>query len=476
MPPACTPGPSTPGPRPSTPGSAGAAATPGTIRRRVLPSSTTNNTTTANALPNTTFPPRTPRTPASSTGPVCTTDATLFRSVNIHTAKCTECDKRNKAIMRRCPGCTFQVCTPCFEKREKEGRGLRHGISMSGSASPATARTVRVRVVSSSGGGAGEGDKGVQELGKGKEAVKQEVLPKKRAAVKKKKKSARFVDSEDEEDEELSSEGYDPEEHGTPTPSKRRRSTLTMERSASECAPPQRVIRKRPVPSSNSTNRAPTTPSPGNTDGVQASPEMARGEMGVNELMRTYGVNTAENPYDEHLLSRREPVVYNPTIRIPEIIKRGFKPRPSSEEIQRNIQEKTRKKLREQQRIRSASAAADDESLQYPQDQRTKAPVNDDALTVRMFVETEAAKYRDDVTMDEDENKALAGLLEAEALSWGTRTFRTLTPDEQSLMRPGLNVRLDLLSDPEAAKSELAALLKEHAAEKLWRIQEDQAC
>ncbi|KAI8931727.1 hypothetical protein NX059_011370 [Plenodomus lindquistii] len=92
-----------------------------------------------------------------------------------------------------------------------------------------------------------------------------------------------------------------------------------------------------------------------------------------------------------------------------------------------------------------------------------------------MFVETEAAKYRDDIAMDEDENKALVGLLEAEALSWGTKTFRGLHPQVQSLMRPGLNVRLDLLSDPEAATSQLAQILKEKAAAELTRMEGDRA-
>ncbi len=63
--------------------------------------------------------------------------------------------------------------------------------------------------------------------------------------------------------------------------------------------------------------------------------------------MRVFGVNTPENPYHEHPLRRREPVMSNPVIKIPEIVKRGFKPRIKPEEIQRKIQENTLKRIQQ---------------------------------------------------------------------------------------------------------------------------------
>lgn len=74
-------------------------------------------------------------------------------------------------------------------------------------------------------------------------------------------------------------------------------------------------------------------------------PEKTVHKMSTNELLAYHGVNTTLSPYTAHLLSRDEPVMSNPVIRIPEIVKRGFKPRPTAEEIQRNIQDKVREKM-----------------------------------------------------------------------------------------------------------------------------------
>jgi hypothetical protein len=66
-------------------------------------------------------------TPGGSQRKVCTIKEPEYKRVKIHTAKCTECDFRNDELMRRCPGCTFQICQPCYDKRLKEGVSLLHG-------------------------------------------------------------------------------------------------------------------------------------------------------------------------------------------------------------------------------------------------------------------------------------------------------------------------------------------------------------
>nr|GFD53086.1 hypothetical protein [Tanacetum cinerariifolium] len=60
----------------------------------------------------------------------CSSSPTSFTKITVHTAKCSECDKRNLETMLRCPGCTFQVCKPCHERREAAGRSLAHGNMM----------------------------------------------------------------------------------------------------------------------------------------------------------------------------------------------------------------------------------------------------------------------------------------------------------------------------------------------------------
>ena len=68
-------------------------------------------------------------------------------------------------------------------------------------------------------------------------------------------------------------------------------------------------------------------------------------DMTTKELLAYHGVDTPENPYQEHFLGRHYQVASNPVIQVPAIVKRGFKPRPTAEEIQKNIQDKVREKL-----------------------------------------------------------------------------------------------------------------------------------
>ncbi|KAF1998573.1 hypothetical protein P154DRAFT_621693 [Amniculicola lignicola CBS 123094] len=65
-------------------------------------------------------------TPSGTTAVMsCATKQDDFKTVTIHTAKCSHCDNRNKATMLRCPGCTWQICEVC--RKVFEGRPLMHG-------------------------------------------------------------------------------------------------------------------------------------------------------------------------------------------------------------------------------------------------------------------------------------------------------------------------------------------------------------
>ncbi|KAL2044919.1 hypothetical protein N7G274_002694 [Stereocaulon virgatum] len=44
-----------------------------------------------------------------------------FQEVVVHTAKCEECNKHNKAIMYRCTDCGHQFCTPCWAQTGRLG-------------------------------------------------------------------------------------------------------------------------------------------------------------------------------------------------------------------------------------------------------------------------------------------------------------------------------------------------------------------
>ncbi|TPX25862.1 hypothetical protein DIZ76_011319 [Coccidioides immitis] len=51
---------------------------------------------------------------------------TIFKTIKIHTAKCDVCNQHNKATLRRCIDCGWQICTPCWDARGGDGT---HGVS-----------------------------------------------------------------------------------------------------------------------------------------------------------------------------------------------------------------------------------------------------------------------------------------------------------------------------------------------------------
>lgn len=46
---------------------------------------------------------------------------TVFVEVKIHTAKCDICNNHNKAVLRRCKDCGWQICTSCWDARGGDG-------------------------------------------------------------------------------------------------------------------------------------------------------------------------------------------------------------------------------------------------------------------------------------------------------------------------------------------------------------------
>lgn len=161
-----------------------------------------------------------------------------------------------------------------------------------------------------------EGKVDVEEMKGKKRMVKPAPKPKAKA----KPRARETTPSDNSSDDDFAP---DP---ASPTANKRRRTELTSK-----------------------TDGTPDVPSPflKATD-VQDSklPDKPLSEMTTDELLAHHGVNTPESPYKAHLLSRHEPVVSDPVIEIPDVVKRGFKPRSTAEEIQQNIQDKVRERMR----------------------------------------------------------------------------------------------------------------------------------
>ncbi|CAN9125081.1 unnamed protein product [Alternaria sp. RS040] len=263
-----------------------------------------------------------------------------------------------------------------------------------------------------------------------------------------------------DETEESSEDEFEPDDT-SPTPSKRRRtgrrrSELTFAESALATAlrtPPATRATRKPLPAP--TQRAPSSPAsdPGNAGtsvGYGPSRFLSSDFMGDKDL---YDVGI--KPYkDQPLLARWEPVISNPANRIPDIIKRGGKPRPSNQTYH-NIQKKLRAKLQQHQ----VHETDQDETVAHAAEQ-SKAEQNADPQTVAAFVEKEAARYQNE-TMDEDENEAILSAMKSAALVWGKQTYKKLDSDTQLAVQPGLKLRLDLID--KTFREELAKLMGEHA-------------
>jgi hypothetical protein len=324
---------------PRTPGAPGTPGLPSTpvstmrVQRAPPPPSTPGHRRMASL----------PRTPGSSVLP-CASSPSSFTSIKVHTAKCSECDQRNLETMLRCPGCTFQLCKPCRDRREDAGRSLAHGNMMTlRVATPGTGGSVVRRKPASSAKkeGGKEAVKGAQEgeaKGDRKEEVRVEEKVEERVTVEvkvpkgtkrmakpapKPKPKTKPKARESTPSDDSSNDGFAPDP-GSPTASKRRR-TLTSKTDGFADVP------------------SPFLDALGER-GLKL-PGKALGEMTTDQLLAYHGVNTPQSPYKAHLLSRHEPVVSDPVIEIPEVVKRGFKPRPTAEEIQQNIQDKVREKM-----------------------------------------------------------------------------------------------------------------------------------
>ena len=246
---------------------------------------------------------------------------------------------RNKEIMLRCPGCTFQVCKPCQDQREARGRSLAHGNMLSPQdATPGTApgSVVRKRPVATvrsaereTGQKNDEDCEGDQDwkIGDGFEKIR------KRTREPGLKMRVRLRARDTTPTADSSDEGFE-EDPASPTSNKRSRTSLIT-----------KVDGMTDLPSPFLTPTAKDgDPTPLNLHDAKP-PAKAFRDMTMEELLAHHGVDTAENPYQEHLLGRRYPVASNPVIQVPAVVKRGFRPRPTAEEIQKNIQDKVREKM-----------------------------------------------------------------------------------------------------------------------------------
>ncbi|KAH8723004.1 hypothetical protein GQ44DRAFT_806582 [Phaeosphaeriaceae sp. PMI808] len=367
----------------------------------------------------------TPKTPGSTSSPaartpggtlkVCTMDPEKMTKVKVHTAKCTECDKRNKDTMLRCPGCTFQICKPCCDRRERSGKSLEHGTMLSpgglnllgsgGSArrsllTPASKReSAKNQDVKQTDAAKVFGDKAVPSAEK--------LVPKRRAG---KIKSKEYVDSESSEDD------FKPD-LGSPS-AKRRRSTVITSSPTATSMRPSRSTATTTFNNSASSNSDASASTSGPNSGKSTTSTLKE-ITAPSHLIEKAGVDTPDRRYDEHLLLRHEPIMSNRTAVIPT----GKPPGPL--------------------------AKHEEPKLPFKAPQQANGATESAPQTVRAFVNAESAKYHKtaayhDENVSEDELDELLSTIKAAAREWALSTYDNMSLPQTNLKR-GLDMRLDLV-------------------------------
>lgn len=258
----------------------------------------------------------------------CSSDVADFKRVEIHTAKCSVCDARNDTDqMRRCKGCGWQICKPCQDKREAAGRSLTHGNAPTPSFGTPLVRRKLFNPIQLDGN-------------KEKDEAAQEAPPptsaEKRKLEGKVNQKAPVVETPTD-DEPLS----EPE---SPTTDRKRRRTGNIAHSSSMGVGGSPLARHVRLSSSQlpPTSRPPQSSGSGFVD-VQIAKGMSPSKH--METVQAYYRLPTGTDYEQHLLSRNQPVTTNPTVRIPPNVARNFKPRKTGEEMMHQVREKVRENL-----------------------------------------------------------------------------------------------------------------------------------
>ncbi|KAF2271558.1 uncharacterized protein EI97DRAFT_446520 [Westerdykella ornata] len=388
----------------------------------------------------------------------CTSDPALYTTVNIHTAKCAICDLRNMATMRRCPGCTYQVCTPCFDARN--GAPLVHGnlgIATTLSALGLPVTPVRRKILNRADGGVGgaaaassnvgsasAGSSGRTGKGKRDAAANTDVhgsptpatATKKRAAPKrrqnnKRKGKGRVIDESDAEKTESVMDDADDDVFTETEASSKRRKTLYGSKSpgTSNAGLENLTIRSE-------------VGRPHVRGGAVRQTVAGRigGDSTIQELLELHGVDRPENRYTEHLLSRSQPICTFPPMSTVSFPCKLFLPRPSAADIHKTIQDRAKAYLREQSVYVGGSKSRETEQM-------STSP-----YTIREYMNNHDARRFRQGTVDSDVEIALQGGLILAVQPWVTKINEALPPGVRREFTLTFDSTFDSLSLPQRAE------------------------
>lgn len=374
--------------------------------------------------------------------------------------------------MRRCPGCTFQICQPCFDKRLAAGKSLAHGNFRTPSIAPIP--VVRRRLFTGA-GGAQPPAQAVKEEEKKDSA--QEVTPPKtdsRKRDRKAKKKAPVVEfsSEDEDD-------FDADRDSPTTTTKRQKTAEGFHSPGSKMTAKSLARAARQTASEQPATRADPPSSPSTGIDISASIGRPLSEHSGGDLFQQFGI---EAKYDQHPLARHNPIMSNRAVASPPSLRWDAKPRKSQEEIERAIQTKTREKMGAQQGVRGeaggeaeaarvsihAEGATGEDILTHLGKQEPTEP-KQSGTTIREFIETEARNLQQGVRLHRDQQESLVSALKEVGRNFGMLVYSALPEGFKPYATPGLDLQVDKLHAVQ--KQELEKLVREEAMRKLKALE-----
>ncbi|KAF2713486.1 hypothetical protein K504DRAFT_498296 [Pleomassaria siparia CBS 279.74] len=424
----------------------------------------------------------------------CVKEPANYSKVTIHTAKCSVCDKRNDSVMYRCPGCTWQICTPCTQEREKKGLQYQHGnmaLGKGSSLADVKASTPFRRPVFHVGGtltptptptptpttpnlgGSRLKMEIVEDAGAGAGAGAAQISPhtpttsRKRRRAPKPKAKKKVTEAPGEEGPDDLDNDDEFVAHQPPTPKKKRRTQATPVRQCARSTGSGQVATGRPSPlktntiidadAANMSVVGPTQVNPTHptTDHRSQSPS----SLSALELLQNRNVSYTPG---QHLLGRSVPMMQDNRM-----IKHNparTSPRPRAEVIQANLLQKVLDKVSWPSHSTASIASSNEVEVAKKEEEAAGEADNEtgDALaTVRDFAQAECDKRLVTAMVDQDQRVYLEVLARDAARKWANKLFNSLDASAQEHLEPGLKLRIDALTAEH--KVELAEIVVNEA-------------
>ncbi|KAF2795430.1 hypothetical protein K505DRAFT_382413 [Melanomma pulvis-pyrius CBS 109.77] len=429
-------------------------------------------TPTRRVLPNTNAPGSHPGSSMRNSVMGCSADPDVFSDVLIHTAKCSNCDERNMGTMRRCPGCTWQICEKCIKLREAKGKRFEHGNMASPGTSMSTPPRRRIPFNPGASTPTPGGSVLKQEVTSPAAGVQQQsATPKTHPTSGKRGRGAKGkakapVISDDEFDDDF-------KKSASPTPKRRKigKESSPVEEPTTERRPTRGQASTR-APAGSRTSPLPMSGAdvarPNPQPSTDAPIDRRRSDRTIPNLIHDV---VGKPRWQEHFLGRTVPNMnFIPDVITPTSVLRGFRPPPTAETMQKTIHEKCESMLQ------GAQEHSSDSLIQEPENQSavvvaSEAPDQPEPSTVLDFATAEYEKRLHGVDLDDDQQQSLKQFMKEAARKFATKIYNEQSQFVRNLMKPGLQMPFGAFTEPQ--KKGLTDTIKDEADRILKDFEEE---